>query len=503
MNAFLVKHLTVLPIAVPLIGAAIALLVGERRIPLQRLISFIVTLLLLSFGALAIAVTARDQTLIYLLGNWQAPFGIALAVDRLTAIMLMLTAGIAIVVLLGSGEATGGFFYPLFMLQLMGLNGAFLTADLFNLFVFFEVLLAASYGLLLQHADRLRTNMAVHYVTINLVGSALFLIAVSLLYGVTGTLNMSDLSLKISALSASAPHNTGLVYAAAFLLIVVFAIKAALLPLGFWLTGTYGSAIVPVAALFALMTKVGVYSIMRASTLIFPADGSTHVHIAAALMWIAPLTLLMAACGALAARDVRTLIGWTIVGSAGFLVTAIAIGNARALSGAMVYLIGSSIAAALLFLVSAAIRSGVSPAINGNTTSNAWQWVAGLFFLAAVTAVGLPPFSGFIGKALVLSAAAGSSYAGWIFASILLASFITLLGYVRLGVRLFWKHDATVELSGYRVPAMLLASALVALTVFAAPLQRFTDRAATQLLQPSTMSAAVLGARPLAKEGTK
>jgi multicomponent K+:H+ antiporter subunit D len=494
MSKALLDQLPILPIAIPLLAAAILLLLGERRLAVLRLLSLLTAAILLACATLALIETNANQTLVYLVGNWQAPFGIALAVDRLAALMLTLTAFIAVVVLIASRDSAGKFFHPLLMLQWMGLNGAFLTADLFNLFVFFEVLLAASYGLLLQHADKERTNAATHYVVINLVGSALFLLAVSLLYGVTGTLNMSDLAQRLAALTANAPGSIGLAHGAMCLLIVVFAIKAALLPLGFWLTATYGAATIAVSVLFALMTKVGVYTIMRTTTLIVPGNTEAGALIASALLWAGPLTLLVAACGALAASRLSTLIGWTIVSSAGFLVTAIAAGSAQALSGAMFYLVGSTLAAALLFLLRSGVRE--EPAPSSALPATSWPFVGALFLLATVSATGLPPLPGFIGKATVLAGMLNVPGFAWLWSSVLIAALVTLIAYARIGSRLFWKRDASVALGGHTVPALLLAGALVALTVAAAPVQRFTYRAALDLLKPQLMTSAVLGATP-------
>jgi multicomponent K+:H+ antiporter subunit D len=506
MAAFMFDHLPILPIAIPLVLAAVALLLRERWLAVQRIVCLFGASLLLAIGVLALGAT-QQRTLVYLVGNWQAPFGIALAVDQLAAIMITLTAFVGTVVLIAMRNVKNSFFHPLMMLQWMGLNGAFLTADLFNLFVFFEVLLAASYGMLLQGVNGARANAATPYVVINLVGSALFLIAVSLLYGVTGTLNMADLSLRIEALASNAPQSVVLARIAVALLLVVFAIKAALLPLGFWLTSTYGAALAPVAALFALMTKVGVYSITRTVTLIAPASGEIGAAAAAVFIWVGPLTLLLAAIGSLTARQLGELVGWTIMGSAGLLVTAVAVGSAKALSGAVFYLIGSTLAAALLFLLQLGIREGhdheaASTAAHA-TAPRTWAWVAGLFMLGAIAAVGLPPLSGFIGKAVLLAAAAADPGAIWLLIPILTASFLTLFAYARMGSRLFWKRDATVSLQFAAIPAGALAVALCAMAIFAAPLQRMTDRAAVELLAPTKMIGAVLGSMPKPSERGK
>jgi multicomponent K+:H+ antiporter subunit D len=267
-----VNHLIVAPVVLPLVAGALCVLLDSRWARVTAALSLAATLAQLAIAVALLHQAADGRVQAYLLGNWEAPFGIALALDRLSALMLLLTALVALLALLYalSGEdRRGTHFHALFQLQLMGLAGAFLTADLFNLFVFFEVLLAASYGLLLhgQAAGQTeRYKATVHYVVFNLVGSSLFLIAVSLLYGLTGTLNMADLALRLGGLPA---ESAALAQAAALMLLTVFAVKAALLPLYFWLPDAYASATAPVAALFAIMTKVGIYAIARTTTLMF------------------------------------------------------------------------------------------------------------------------------------------------------------------------------------------------------------------------------------------
>ncbi len=499
MIDFVIKHLPVAPIVIAVLGAALCLVAGDRRLAVQRVVAWIVMLALLALGITAIDRTAQGEQLVYLLGNWKAPYGIALLVDKLAAIMLTLTAFIGGVVLLASAKTpssgtTPNYFYPLLLLQLMGLNGAFLTADLFNLFVFFEVLLAASYGLLLQQPDRVKTQAATHYVAINLVGSALFLIAVSLLYGVTGTLNMADLSQRISIIPA---HSQGLVAIAGFILVIVFAIKAALLPLNLWLTNTYRAPIIPVAALFVLMTKVGIVAIIRAVSLIFPDGGVIHQHICQALLIIGPCTLLFAAAGALSTKHVRSLIGWSVVGSAGMLVTAVAVGELRAISGALFYLVGSSLATALMFFCSSALdEAGPRVAAVDDKTSRQWAFTGACFFVGAAAVAGLPPFAEFIGKATILAGANSHPQQVWIWSAVLIGGLVTILAYARMGSRLFWKRDAAVNLQLYMLPSVVLAVAMIGLTVFAATIQRYTEQAAVELRRPQTAISNILGKLP-------
>lgn len=505
LTMFWQQHLAVLPVVVPLIAAAVVLLLGDTRAARQRGVVWAVLVLLLAVAISGFMRSSAGEQPVYLVGNWRAPFGIVLVMDKLAVLMLVLVtlvgAASFAAMVRDSHTATARHFPALFLLQLMGLNGAFLTADLFNLFVFFEVLLAASYGLLLQQPDRTRTNAATHYVVINLVASALFLIAIALLYGVTGTLNMADLSQK---LGGAPPFSRMLVAAGGALLVVVFGIKAALLPLNFWLTRTYSAALLPVAALFALMTKVGVIAIARTLTTLFPPESPVNVLLSGALIWVAPLTMLFAACGALAARTLAVLIGWSVVGSAGLLVTAIAIGDARALSGAIFYMVGSTLATALMFLNAESLdATRATPAVSGQST-RAWAWTGTAFLVGALTLAGLPPFSGFIGKATVLAGATAHSHRTWVFAVVLTAGFLTVLAFARMGSQLFWKRDAA--LMGHRAwPVWVPALALVLLTVFAAPVQRFADQAAVELRQPAMSTGGVLTKLPVSRpaEGVK
>ncbi|MFN7309491.1 MAG: proton-conducting transporter membrane subunit, partial [bacterium] len=328
--------LVVAPIVLPLVAGAALLLLERHRPGWVPVLSLAAVLALLAIDLRLLAIAATGEVQAYLLGNWRAPFGIALALDRLAALMLLLTAVVALAALLyarGGDERRGPHFHALFQIQLMGLNGAFLTADLFNLFVFFEVLLIASYGLLLHGAGAARLRASLHYVTFNLTGSALFLIAVATLYGVTGTLNMADLADRIEW---AGPDNAALIQAAGLLLLVVFSVKAALLPLYFWLPDTYAAASAPVAALFAIMTKVGVYAIARMYTLVFGESGGVAADLAQPwLPWLAMGTLLLAAIGALAAVQLRGLIAYLVVASAGMLLLALGLGTDQTIAAAL------------------------------------------------------------------------------------------------------------------------------------------------------------------------
>ena len=516
MNSW--PHWVVLPVVLPLVAGAVLLLLERLRPGWLPALSLLSTLALLALAVKLLVQANSGEVQAYLLGNWAAPWGIALALDRLAALMLLLTALVALGSLLyalGGDAARGPHFHTLFQLQLMGLNGAFLTADLFNLFVFFEVLLAASYGLLL-HGDaegrRARLRASIHYVTFNLTGSALFLIAVSLLYGLTGTLNMADLAHKLPQLG---PENAALVQAAASMLLVVFAVKAALLPLYFWLPETYASATAPVAALFAIMTKVGVYAILRMTTLVFGAGGGAAAWVAVpALPVLALATLVLAAVGALAATRLRGLVAYLVVGSAGTLLLAVGLGTPATVTAGLFYLVNSTLVAAAWFLLAdriGAARSG-GDALRPALLRAGWAPLGIAFFIAAVAMAGVPPLGGFMGKALLLQSAGGTPFAPWVISLVLGSSLALLVALARAGSVIFWEPgpagapgrgdaprpphpNAARPLQSLAIVALL--ACVIGAAAAAGPIAAYAEATAAQLFERQSYVAAVLGARPV------
>jgi multicomponent K+:H+ antiporter subunit D len=504
------NHWAIAPVLLPL-AAAVVLVLAERAGPRWSVaINLAATLALLAVALRLLAGAAGGEVAVYLVGNWPAPFGIALAVDRLGALMIALAAALALAALgfALSGEwARAAHFHPLFQLQLMGLNGAFATADLFNLFVFFEVLLIASYGLLLHAPAPRRVAAGLHYVILNLAGSSVFLIAIGLLYGVTGTLNLADLSQAVRALPAA---DVPLARAAGLMLLVVFGLKAALLPLYFWLPGTYASAPAPVAALFAIMTKVGVYAIVRVFTLVFGADAGGAANLAGpVLLPLALATLLAAALGALAAARLRTLASWLVVASAGTLLSAVGLFSADGVAAALYYLVHSTLAGAALFLIAELVRGSrgaLEDRLRGGMAVARPALLGALFFAAAVALAGLPPLSGFLGKLLVLQGALPDARAPAVFAVVLGAGLLVVMALSRAGSRLFWNTGGGSPAPGVAAPlaaflpvALLLAGS-VALAVLAAPVRGYAAAAAQQLLAPDAYVASVLNAQPVSRE---
>ena len=505
------SHWIITPIVLPLLAGAMALLLERRSPRAAAAVSIVATLALLGIATRLVAVAADGEVAAYLLGNWRAPFGIALALDRLSALMLLLTALVAVASVMyacggtgprGRHDERGPHFHALFQFQLMGLNGAFLTADLFNLFVFFEVLLIASYGLLLHGAGLVRLRASIHYVVFNLTGSALFLIAVSTLYGLTGALSMADLAQRIPLIPA---ESAGLLQAAALLLIVVFGVKAAIFPLYFWLTDTYGAATAPVAALFVIMTKVGVYCIARVTTLMFGADaGPASLVVQPWLSWLALATLALAAFGALAAWHLRRLVAYLVLASAGMLLLGVGLGTAGTIAASLFYLVHSTVVAAALFLLvnsMVASRGEAGDAMVPAPLASAGGYGT-LYFLLAVAVAGLPPFGGFIGKSMLLAASRSEPLAVGVWAAVLLSSLGIVVALARAGSTVFWKaapanamQTAAAQASAPERGALaLLVGAACAAVVAAGPIASYTEATAQQLLERKGYIAGVLGA---------
>ena len=398
-----------LPVLLPLVTGSLLLLTSRLAEGLRRAVGFAATLALLPIALLLMAQVADGSHVVYALGGWQPPFGIVLVADRLSALMLLLTAIVALAsqVYAGDGQDTAGpQFQALFQFQLLGINGAFLTGDLFNLFVFFEVLLIAFYTLLLHGLGPQRVGAAVHVVVLNLIGSALFLFAVGTLYGVTGTLNFADLARVIPELDA---ETAPLARSGALLLLGVFALKAALLPLGFWLPRSYAAALGATAALFAVLTKVGVYAILRVFPLAFGPEAGELAGVASP--WVLPAalaTLAFGALGVLAARALREAAGWLVVYSVGTLLVAIGLFSEAGYAAAVYYTAHSTLVSAALFLLADVVarqRSVGGDRLDVVDSMPHAGLLGSLFIVAAVAMAGLPPLTGFAGKIMILDAA--------------------------------------------------------------------------------------------------
>ncbi|TKJ86486.1 monovalent cation/H+ antiporter subunit D [Pseudomonas koreensis] len=538
-------HLIAAPILLPLLTAAIMLMLGERHRPLKAKINLFSSLIGLFISVLLLQWTQTTGVPgsigVYLPGNWQAPFGIVLVVDRLSALMLVLTGIIGVSALLfamARWDGAGSSFHALFQIQLMGLYGAFLTADLFNLFVFFEVLLAASYGLLLHGSGRARVSSGLHYISINLLASSLFLIGAALIYGVTGTLNMADLALKIPLVPEA---DRGLLHAGAGILAVAFLAKAGMWPLNFWLVPAYSSASAPVAAMFAIMTKVGVYTLLRLWTLLFSGQAGASAFFGGDwLIYGGMATMVCAGLAILAAQRLERMASLSILVSAGILLSAVGFAQPNLIGAALFYLVSSTLALSALFLLAELIERSRSAneipledesellprpqeslqppkGINLDDEQKAvvgqvipWTMAfLGLSFIAcALLIIGMPPLSGFIGKLSLIGAllnplglgtGAPISNAAWaLLALLILTGLASLMAFSRLGIQRFWTPEERPSPLLRKLecaPIFLLLGLSIVLTFKAEPLLRYTQATAEALNNPQQYVMAVLGTR--------
>ena len=515
MNS-IADHLPILPVLLPAFTAIVLLLFGDqghltdrshtqRKLRWARRIALTsATLGLVLALRLVVEADASDVPLVYRVGEWPAPFGIAIVVDRLGALMLLLTSLVALPVLCyasGGWDAQGRHFHALFQFQLMGLAGAFVTGDLFNLFVFFEVLLIASYVLLVHGQGRERFRVGLHYVVLNLVASALFLIGVALLYAKTGTLNLADLALRVPMVAAP---DAAVLQAAALLLLVVFGFKAALMPLAMWLPATYAASSAPVAALFAIMTKVGVYAIIRVHGVVFGAGAGASAF--AAQDWLLPLALATSAVGvlgALASHTLPRLVAWLTVSSVGTVLAAVGLYSTAAWSAALFYMVNSTLVIAGLFLLAelvAAQRGDAADRLVPASPVSQPLLLGLLLLLGAASTTGLPPLPGFIGKLMILEASGAHAWAVPVWSVVLGVGFLSMIGLARAGSILFWhvQRDAPVSAAS-GVSARLLGATVfllgagVLMSALAAPVQRYTQAAALQLTNREAYARAVLG----------
>jgi len=524
------QHLMVAPVVLPLLAAAVMLFADESSRRFKVTMSLFTTYALLGIAIyLLVVANAQGETFVgvYRLGDWAAPFGIVLVVDRLSAVLLLLTAVLGITSLtfaLAHWSQAGQRFYAVFLLQLMGLNGAFLAGDLFNLFVFFEVLLAASYGLALHGYGRSRVTAGLHYIVINVTSSTLFLIGTAMIYGVTGTLNLADLALRFPALEAG---DLGLFQAGAAILGVAFLTKAAMWPLSFWLPATYSVAAPPVAAIFVVLSKVGVYVVLRFNTLVF---GNTDVGIAGFgqewLLYGGLVTIAFGAVGILSAKSLARLASYSVLVSSGTLLASIGTGQSSVVSGALYYLLVSTLAVSAMYLIAELIRRGrasepepepvfsdeqrlrVGDEFEGHEVGIVLPatvtLLGSLFLLITLLLSGMPPLAGFLAKFTIMWGVLKDQSvvpAGhWVLIAFLIASgLFTLVALIRIGIDAFWtKEDLTfpdvrlVEV----LPIAVLIGVCVALTFAGGPAMRYFDDTAAYLADSSTYTRAVVAADP-------
>lgn len=488
-------HLVILPILIPMLGGLLMLLPpfkGPTRYNLRRAASlFLIVAQLISAIVLIKAVIANGA-IMYAVGDWQPPFGIILYADLVSSMLVLLTSFLGLGVTLYACAGTdreGKYFHPLIHFQLLGIYGAFLTNDLFNLFVFFEVLLIASYTLIIHGGGKQRTAANVHYVILNLIGSSLFLFALGTLYGVLGTLNIADMAIKISELERS---DQLIAQAGGALMLVVFGLKSAMLPLHFWLPQTYAVTNAPSAALFAIMTKVGIYCIFRVYTVIFGDQAGELANVMQPWIWpLAIVTLIAGTIGALASTNLRLLVGNLVIVSVGTLLIAFSIRTPEATAAGFFYLVHSTLISAALFLIADMIGQQRGKALDYLVKARKikQQALIGiLFFIAAMAVAGLPPFSGFLGKLVVLQAVTLTDERIWVWSLVLISSLMAIIALSRAGSTIFFRsiqgndNNSGASVSKWQLSgALLLLSASPLLSIFGASVLEYTNNAAQQL----------------------
>ncbi len=500
--------LTVLPILIPLTTAVFAALAWQN-LPAQRVIGLIGAAALFVLSVVLMVVVWQGGVLAAQMGAWPAPFGITLVVDNLSAAMVVITGitGLAVAVYsiadIGRVEANAGF-HPMLHFLLAGVSGAFVTGDIFNLYVWFEVMLIASFALLVVGGGRAQFDGAVKYVALNLFSTVMFLSAVGLLYGMTGTLNLADLHMKVREV-----ENTGLLAAVAVMFLVAFGIKSAVFPLFFWLPASYHTPPVAVSAIFsALLTKVGVYALIRVFTLVFSPEalGEAFDWIQTLLLWIAALTMITGVLGAAAQTEIRRILSFHIISQIGYMIMGLALYTALGIVGAVFYILHHIIVKANLFLV-----SGVANRLTGSYDLKkigglykSKPFLAVLFLIPAFSLAGFPPLSGFWAKYVLIKAGLEVD-AYWIVAAALVVGLLTIFSMTKIWAEAFWKPhpggDGAIAVTVDRgamlaltLPIAALALITVAIGLYAEPLLSLAERAAGELMDPAAYVRAVLGA---------
>ncbi|MBL8578334.1 MAG: monovalent cation/H+ antiporter subunit D [Mesorhizobium sp.] len=521
-------HLTIAPILIPLLAGALMLFFDERERRLKTVLSIVSIFSLLGVATsllMTVHLSGGPLALVYLVGNWPAPVAINLVADRLATVMLVLTAALAFPAILYAMERwdkVGPHFHSLFQFLLVGLNGAFLTGDLFNLFVFFEVMLAASYGLVLHGGGPQRVRSGLHYIAVNLGASLIFLIGIAMVFGATGSLNMAEIALRAESLEGFA--RPGL-HVGLAMLGLAFLIKAGMWPLCHWLVPAYSAAAGPVAAVFAMLSKVGIYSLLRLA-LLLPGDGAAF---GSRVIFIGgAVTLAFASIGLLASQSMKRASAYFILMSSGTLLAAFGISVPGGTAGALFYLLSSTLAISAFFMLVELLEreqdaaSGILAVTQeaygdgeeveeenqevGQVMPSALAVLGVGFALLALVLIGLPPLSGFLAKLAILTAVLGPGAGDLgalgarrtVLAILLLVSgLVALVALSRMGIRTFW---APVEPFSPRVtvveaaPILILLAMLVALTLLAGPVMNLLLATAEDLHHPARYLSAVLGA---------
>jgi multicomponent Na+:H+ antiporter subunit D len=504
----------ILPIIIPILTAVICLF-GIALRPtarsFQRFISLVGSLALLAASLILLDGIWRHGIQVVQVGSWPMPFGITLVADSLSAIMVVLAgligAAVQVFALASVDPQRERFgFYPLYQVLLMGVCGAFLTGDLFNMYVWFEVMLMSSFVLMALGSGRGQTEGAIKYVTLNLISSAIFLAATGILYSVVGTLNMADLSVKISEINTQEGSVAGLINVIAILFLIAFGIKAAVFPLFFWLPDSYHTPPPAVSAVFAgLLTKVGVYALIRMFTLILPLNEGLLQGL---MLWIAGLTMLTGVLGAVAQNKVRRILSFHIISQIGYMVMGLALFTPLALAGAVFYILHHVVVKTNLFLIGGLIErmGGTGDLKRLGGLYRTAPVLAVLFLIPALSLAGIPPLSGFFAKLSLIQAGLETEQF-WLVGVALFVSLLTLYSMIKIWTQVFWKPEDQAEGEAapiqslrqipawglWLAPILVLASVTLLVGFGAGVAFPLALRAGNELIDPSGYIAAVFG----------
>ncbi len=521
------NHLVILPILLPLIVAAAMIPISERSRTLKGLLGVSTTFVVFLISVVLVRHAAQADTVpsVYLLGNWSSTFGIVLVADRLSALMLFLTSILALaaqVYSMAKWHTAGYHFHSLFLMLVAGLNGAYLTGDIFNLFVFFEMLLAASYGLLLHGSGPQRVRAGLHYIAINLAASSLFLIGIALIYGGAGTLNMAGIAV---AFREAEPANRLLLEAGAAAIGITFLVKAGMWPLCFWLPAAYSVATPPAAAIFAVLSKVGIYILLRLSLLVFGPSSGASAGFGSTLIFYGGLaTIAFGMIGVLASQAMGRLAGYCVLVSSGTLLAAIGLGKPEIIGGALFYLVSSSLTLGAFFLLIELVERGrdagadvlaVTMEAYGDAEDDEVEAEIGVaipatiavlgfcFSACGILIAGLPPLTGFLAKFAMLNGVIGTNAStvpasSWAFiALVIISGLAAMIAMSRAGIRTFW---ASIEGTVPRVmvveitPVIMLLCLCVLFSLQANAAVGYMDDTARALTDPMRYIDAVRGA---------
>lgn len=491
------SNVIILPIIIPFIIGAILILLYKRH-TVQRVLSGITMLALLALSVYLAVYVYQHGTIVLDVGDWEAPFGIVIVADLLSTLMLLLSTLIGTICMFFAFQTVSRdrekqFFYPLYLFLMIGVNGSFLTGDLFNLFVFFEVMLIASYGLIVHGGTGYQLRESFKYVVINIFASALFIVGIAWIYSITGTMNMAHIAERVAELDQAGALNI-----VAIMLFIVFASKGALFPLYFWLPKSYYGPPAAIAALFGgLLTKVGIYAIIRTFTLIFNHDiNFTHKGV---IVTIAGITMIIGALGAIAQVDFKRMLSYLIISQVSFMVMGLGIFTPLAVAGAVFYIIHHMIVEPALFLFAGAIKkiTGTTDLRKMGGLIGTHPWLSWLFFISAISLAGIPPLSGFFSKfSLILAGFQEQQYV--IAGAALLAGLLTLISMMKVFSSAFWgeqKHSAEqakISVGKLLLPILPLVALTIIIGFAAEPVFNYSMEVAQDILNPTNYIESVL-----------